>query len=35
MLETAIELSILMWALFLYGYFRLNRLAQQPWDDET
>jgi len=34
MLATAIELSVLMWLLFLFGYYRLSRLADEPLHED-
>jgi len=34
MLTTAIELSVLMAALFWYGYWRLARLADEPLHED-
>jgi len=34
MLATAIELSVLMWCLFIYGYWRLSKLADEALHED-
>jgi len=34
MLATAIELSVLMWCLFLYGWYRLRKLTDEPLHED-
>jgi len=34
MIATAIELSILMWAMLWYGWYRLAKIADQPLSED-